>query len=157
MSIATSKAVITFTQDAALVKQLLNLLEREQQHLIKADVDAVEAILDEKSVLLQQLNQAAKTRYATLATNGFEANEAGMSAWIDKVNLPEVRRAWLNFQLGLAQAKELNRLNGTLISKHFNRNQELLNHLQGKSEDSAVYGRDGQSKTKAPARSGLAV
>ncbi|PKO46972.1 MAG: flagellar protein FlgN [Betaproteobacteria bacterium HGW-Betaproteobacteria-22] len=157
MSIATSKDMVTFTQDAELLKQLLNLLEREQQHLIKADVDAVEAILDEKSVLLQQLNHAAKTRYATLAQNGFEANEAGMSAWIEKVNRPDVRRTWLNFQLSLAQAKELNRLNGTLISKHFNRNQELLNHLQGKSEDSSVYGRDGQSKPKAPTRSGLAV
>jgi|GEM_PF-2680895 len=33
----------------------------------------------------------------------------------------------------------LNRLNGILISRHFNRNQELLNQLQGKGRSDAVF------------------
>ncbi len=157
MSTATSNQTISFVQDAQLINDLMAVLTREQGHLVKLEVDAVEAILEEKSVLLQALNLSCRTRYEALAAKGFDANEAGMEAWIQKQAKNDISVAWANFQNALNQAKELNRLNGLLISKHFNRNQELLNHLQGNSSDSAVYGRDGQSKLKAPARSGLVV
>lgn len=154
---ANMTQAVTFTQDALLVAELIALLEREQAHLVKADVDAIEAILEEKSLLLQRLNLAAKARYQLLQTLGFSANEAGMSAWVEKQAKKDITTAWVNLQKSLAQAKELNRLNGTLISKHFNRNQELLNHLQGNNDANSVYGPDGQAKTKGPSRSGLIV
>lgn len=154
---ANMTQAVTFTQDALLVAELIALLEREQTHLVKADVDAIEAILEEKSLLLQRLNLAAKARYQLLQTLGFSANEAGMSAWVEKQAKKDITTAWVNLQKSLAQAKELNRLNGTLISKHFNRNQELLNHLQGNNDANSVYGPDGQAKTKGPSRSGLIV
>lgn len=154
---ANMTQAVSFTQDALLVAELIALLEREQTHLVKADVDAIEAILEEKSLLLQRLNLAAKARYQLLQTLGFSANEAGMSAWVEKQAKKDITTAWVNLQKSLAQAKELNRLNGTLISKHFNRNQELLNHLQGNNDANSVYGPDGQAKTKGPSRSGLIV
>ncbi len=157
MSITTTNQTISFVQDAQLMSDLLTVLTREQGHLVKLEVDAVEGILEEKSVLLQGLNLSCRARYEALATKGFDANEAGMEAWVQKQANQDISAAWANFQNTLNQAKELNRLNGLLISKHFNRNQELLNHLQGNSSDNAVYGRDGQSKSKAPARSGLIV
>jgi flagella synthesis protein FlgN len=46
----------------------------------------------------------------------------------------------------------MNRLNGVLINKHFNRNQQLLNHLQGNSSAGDVYGKNGQAKAYAQAR-----
>lgn len=157
MSVANSNQTISFAQDAQLINDLLAVLTREQGHLVKLEVDAVEAILEEKSVLLQRLNLTSRSRYEALAAKGFDANEAGMEAWIQKQAKKDISAAWANFQKALNQAKELNRLNGLLISKHFNRNQELLNHLQGKSSTDSVYGRDGQANSKAPARSGLIV
>ncbi|MDP2154211.1 MAG: flagellar protein FlgN [Methylotenera sp.] len=157
MANTSSNQSVTFTQDALLVAELIALLEREQSHLVKADVEAIEAILEEKSLLLQRLNLAAKSRYQLLQAHGFQANESGMSDWVEKQAKKDITTAWVNFQKSLEQAKELNRLNGTLISKHFNRNQELLNHLQGNNDSSSVYGPDGQSKTTPPTRTGLAV
>lgn len=157
MNATASRQPVSFVQDAQLLKDLLALLVREQAHLVKADVDAVEAILDEKSVLLQRLNLAARSRYDVLAAHGFEPNESGMVVWLKQQTKQDVSVAWDSFQKSLAQAKELNRLNGMLISKHFSRNQELLNHLQGNSSVDAVYGRDGQSKSQVPTRSGLIV
>jgi len=148
---------VTFTQDTQLVAELIALLEREQAHLVKADVAAIEAILEEKSLLLQRLNLAAKARYQLLQAHGFQSNETGMTAWVEKQAKKDIKSAWVSFQKSLAQAKELNRLNGVLISKHFNRNQELLNHLQGNNDANAVYGPDGQAKSKGPSRSGLIV
>ncbi len=157
MANTSSNQPVSFTQDTLLVAELIALLEREQAHLVKADVDAIEAILEEKSLLLQRLNLAVKARYQLLQANGFSSNESGMSDWVEKQAKKDITTAWVIFQKSLAQAKELNRLNGTLISKHFNRNQELLNHLQGTNDASSVYGPDGQAKSKGPSRSGLIV
>jgi flagella synthesis protein FlgN len=157
MTNISSSQPVSFTQDALLVSELITLLEREQAHLVKADVDAIEAVLEEKSLLLQRLNLVAKARYMLLQAHGFTSDESGMSAWLEKQAKKEITVAWANFQKSLAQAKELNRLNGTLISKHFNRNQELLNHLQGNSDVNSVYGPDGQATSKGPSRSGLIV
>ncbi len=157
MSTAAANRSISFEQDAKLLVSLLALLTREQSHLVKADVVAIEAILDEKSVLLQQLNLAARSRYDALAANGFEANEAGMDAWVQRQAKKSISLSWAKFQKALSEAKELNRLNGVLINKHFNRNQELLNHLQGNTGADSVYGRDGQAKSQVLTRSGLIV
>jgi flagella synthesis protein FlgN len=157
MANTSSNQSVTFTQDALLVAELIALLEREQSHLVKANVEAIEAILEEKSLLLQRLNLAAKSRYQLLQAHGFQASESGMSEWVEKQAKKDITTAWVNFQKSLEQAKELNRLNGTLISKHFNRNQELLNHLQGNNDEGSVYGPDGQAKPKGPSRSGLIV
>lgn len=148
--------LVSFTQDTQLVAELIDLLEREQAHLVRADVDAIEAVLEEKSLLLQRLNIASKVRYQLLQANGFLPNEAGMNSWVETQTKKEITTDWASFQKSLAQAKELNRLNGMLISKNFSRNQELLNHLQGNNPNS-VYGPDGQAKPKGPSRTGLIV
>ena len=148
----TSTKQISFVQDAQLVADLLETLSREQASLVMADIDAIESLMEEKAVLLQRINMTAKSRYAELAANGFEANESGMLAWLKHQAKPAVNEQWLNFQKTLSQAKEMNRLNGVLINKHFNRNQQLLNHLQGNSSAGDVYGKNGQAKSYAQAR-----
>lgn len=150
-----SNKPISFEQDAQLVQDLLETLSREQTCLVKADVDSIEALLEEKSVLLQRISITAKSRYAALAANGFDASEAGMLAWLKRQAKPAYHVQWENFQKVLSQAKEMNRLNGILINKHFNRNQQLLNHLQGNSSSSGVYGKNGQKKSSSQARGSL--
>lgn len=143
---------ISFEPDARLVNELLALLSREQSKLVMIDIDAIEGLLEEKSVLLERINVTAKGRYNLLAANGFEPSEAGMQAWLKHASTPVLNRAWSDFQLTLNQAKEMNRLNGMLINKHFNRNQQLLNQLQGISNAGSVYGRDGQAKPASSSR-----
>lgn len=155
MNITTSNQTITFEQDARLVNNLLELLAREQSSLVMVDVDKMEALMEEKSELLQQINLTAKSRYAVLATMGFEQNESGMTAWLKNQKKPALNVAWDKFQKSISQAKEMNRLNGMLISKHFNRNQQLLNHLQGNAGAGDVYSKSGQAKSYASSRSTL--
>ncbi len=146
-------ASISFEQDIQLANELLALLTREQTHLVMMKIDAIEAMLSEKAELLQQISLTAKKRYDNLALNHFEANESGMLDWLKQQGNLTVSAKWENFQKVLTQAKEMNRLNGMLINKHFNRNQQLLNTLQGNSSVGSVYGRDGQSKSQTLARS----
>lgn len=133
MQAKTPRSEINFEQDAMLVNQLLTDLQKEQSALVVSDVDAIEQLIDKRLVLLQQLSVAAKNRYDALAALGYEPNEKGMAQWLHAQAQPILNRTWDNFQKALVQAKELNRLNGVLINKHFNRNQQILNHLQGES------------------------
>jgi flagellar biosynthesis protein FlgN len=148
---------VSFEKDAALVSQLLNDLQTEQSALVSADLDAIEQMVDKRVELLQALGAAANARYDALAGAGFEPNEQGMSAWLKKQSSPVLEQAWVSFQQQLVQAKELNRLNGILINKNFQRNQEKLDALNGKSAAPQFYGKNGQTHRADTARSSYSV
>ena len=155
MNKLASNIVIHFEQDAKLVAKLLEVLTREQSSLIIADFDAIEAAMEEKSVLLQDISTVANSRYATLAASGYEPNESGMTTWLKTQTKPALAEQWVLFQKSIVEAKEMNRLNGVLINKHFNRNQQLLNQLQGNTSSGGVYGKNGQAKSQSNSRSSL--
>ena len=150
-------AKIDFEKDAQLTDQLIVLLEREQGRLINADIEAIDVLLEEKSQLLQRISLTAQSRYEALSRAGFEASENGMTAWLQAQNIVALLQLWQDFQKSLAQAKELNRVNGLLISKHFNYNQKALNHLQGIQTSNLLYGANGQATGKVYSRGSLAV
>jgi flagella synthesis protein FlgN len=151
------RAEINFERDALLVNQLLTDLQKEQAALVVSDVHTIEQLIDKRLVLLQELSVAAKSRYDALALHGYEANEKGMASWLHAQAKPILNRAWDNFQKALVQAKEMNRLNGVLINKHFNRNQQMLSHLQGESVRTDTYGKNGQTKSQHYLRGPLVV
>jgi flagellar biosynthesis protein FlgN len=146
-----------FQQDVKLVDELMFLLSREQISLVDADINAIEDLLNEKGALIQRISASAKLRYQALAKSGYKANENGMQEWVESQPDTKQRMLWKDFQATLEQAKELNRLNGQLINKHFNRNQQILNQLQGKSVNTNRYGPNGQTSTTSYFRSSLAV
>lgn len=149
------RPTISFEEDSKLVQQLADLLEREQNSLVANKIDEIETLIDLKARLLQQINHIAKNRYAALAEKGFRPNENGMIDWVNDQSNQVIKDNWKVFQDMLVRAKELNRLNGLLIAKHFNRNQQMLNHLQGATQKSSVYGKDGQTAANRNLRSPL--
>jgi len=155
MNAPASIQTISFEQDAQLANKLLATIRSEQSALVRADIDEIEALLEEKSAVLQRMNTAVMKRYDALAANGFEPNEVGMSVWLKSQAKPALNAAWTSFKKTLIQAKELNRLNGLLINRHFNLNQQLINHLHGNSGASDVYSKNGQAKAKSTIRAAL--
>lgn len=148
---------ISFEKDAALVSELLNDLQSEQSALVSADLDTIERMVDKRVELLQALGAAANARYDALVTAGFEPNEQGMSAWLKKQSSQVLEQAWLSFQQQLVQAKELNRLNGILINKNFQRNQEKLDALNGKTSAPQFYGKNGHAHRANTTRNSFSV
>lgn len=148
---------ISFEEDARLMGKFLQLLEREQKSLITNNVNEVELIVSEKAILLQQINEAAKKRYALLAKHHFEANENGMVAWVIEQVDAKLKKRWDAFQQLLFKAKEANRLNGMLINKHFNRNRQILQGLQNAMKTNQVYGRNGQATSSNSIRTGVSA
>jgi flagella synthesis protein FlgN len=148
---------ISFEEDARLMSEFLQLLEREQASLIANKVAEIEAIVADKSALLQKINAVAKNRYALLNKYHFEANENGMVAWVIEQADARLKKRWDSFQQLLFKAKETNRLNGLLISKHFNRNRQMLQGLQNAMKSNQVYGRNGQTTSSTSIRSGISA
>lgn len=148
-----------FNQDAKLLNDLVVLLSQEQASLVDMDIDVVERVIDEKSVLIQKITEATKIRHQTLGKAGFDANENGMATWVRSIENKQIHSAWAVFQEQLAQAKELNRVNGQMINQHFKRNQQALNTLQGKplNAGAGIYGPNGQTTTLNHTRSMLSV
>ncbi len=134
---------IDIQQETQAVTRLADLLEQEQNHLIHADLDQMQLLLEEKSRLLQTIAQSSQQRYRSLSSAGFDANENGMADWLKQQSKQAMQTAWLTMQQTLVKVKELNRINGLLIQKHITRNQQLLNVLQGQNEAGHFYGPNG--------------
>lgn len=146
---------ISFDEDVRLMREFSKLLEREQESLIANNAAEIEEVVSVKASLLQQINETAKKRYAKLVALHFEANENGMVAWVINQADPQVKKRWESFQQLLMKSKETNRLNGLLITKHFNRNRQILQGLQNAFKSDEVYGRNGHTSTTATIRNGV--
>jgi flagella synthesis protein FlgN len=151
------KYSISFELDARLANQLIEVMHQEQVALIHGDIDEIEVLLTEKSTLLQRINLAVLSRYESLTAGGFEGSEAGMLDWLKKESNPNLNRAWNAFKKTLIEAKEINRLNGLLINRQFNLNQQTLQQLQGNAGKGETYGRSGKADINTKTRTGLLV
>jgi len=149
------KTLVSFVPEAELATKLLSLLENEQTALTNFQVDAMETLLEEKFLLLNSLSHCSQQRYQALAANGFEANESGMKNWLSQNNSTQVDSAWQSFQNTLTLSKEANRVNGVLVTKQFNRNQQMLNALQGPNSAAKFYGPNGQTANSSGLRNGI--
>ena len=138
--------------------ELLELLRKEQDRLIAADIDGLTAVTEDKTRLINRLSELAGRRYQALSQAGFDARESGMAAWIADKAPASAKQSWNTLLDMVRQAKELNRINGSLIGKHLVRNQGALAVLQGGSPqgNQTLYGPNGQSSIPSSAR-GLAI
>ena len=149
------KTLVSFVSEAELATKLLKLLESEQSALINFQVDAMESLLEEKFLLLNNLSHCSKQRYQALADNGFEGNESGMKSWLNQNTSAQLNAAWQAFQNTLTRSKEANRVNGVLVTKQFNRNQQMLTALQGPNAAARFYGPNGQTANSSALRNGI--
>jgi flagella synthesis protein FlgN len=151
-SLGTNPAEV-FDEERAAIHLLLEVLRREQTRLIDADVEGLAKLTEEKSRAAAAMSELAKRRHRMLAAAGFEATESGMQSWVESPAAGAADRESWKALLELAHsAKELNRVNGLLISQHIGRNQSALNVLHGAHGGNSFYGPNGQSTTKIGSR-----
>jgi len=143
----------SLSEEHKAIRLLTELLQQEQEHLVEANIDGVAALTEPKAEAAARMTELAAWRYRALAAAGFEPQEAGMKAWIASPAASQTASKSWNELIELAEvAKELNRVNGTLINKQIVRNQTILNVLQHGSQQSNVYGPNGQTSNKPSGR-----
>jgi flagella synthesis protein FlgN len=145
----------TLRDEKQLISTLLDLLKQEQQILVRADSDGLNTVTPLKSSLITQLAQLAGERHAALGAAGFVPREEGMETWLDASQDADASSLWQDVLALTREAKEMNRVNGMLISKHLAHNQTILNAMRqpaARGPDNAFYGPTGQATGPGPSR-----
>ncbi|MFC6521284.1 flagella synthesis protein FlgN [Undibacterium arcticum] len=132
------------------IVDLNQILEQEQAHLIQADIDGLNSLVDEKNRIVARMTALTNARHQSLAAAGYAASDAGMQSWLDHKG--DHSDHWKTLLSLAKSAKEINRTNGLLINKHMTRNQQALNVLQGTAPSSNFYGPNGQATSQASTR-----
>jgi len=136
-------------EEQQAANSLLQLLKQEQDVLVNADVEGLIKLTEEKAKLAAHMTQLAKRRHRALGAAGFDETETGMQAWLSSPYASAAEnKIWKELLAAMQSAKELNRVNGLLISQHMARNQSALSVLQGNAQGGTFYGPDGQATTK---------
>lgn len=144
-------------QECDTARELMAVLQEEQSHLTKANIDALGSLVAKKSALVAQMSELSKTRLKALAQAGFAPEETSMQKWFDSLSADTVNKTtdqenWGELLSLVRASKELNRTNGLLISTHMSHNQIALQILHG-NQDGQVYGRNGQTSVQTSRRS----
>lgn len=145
MTVASPAALLANEQQ--LLDNLTSLLEQEQALLIAADAEALAALTPRKQHLVQGLSAAATARHQMLGAAGFAAGEDGMAPWLAAQQDPSLSAAWAALLDQTRQARDLNRLNGSLIQRQMTHNQQALAALRAAGVGAAAqtYGPSGET------------
>jgi len=135
------------------VEAFVDLLHREQQLLGENAVDALQALVADKSRAAADLADSAQGRDKLLADLGLATGRAGMEAWLVSADGARSQAAWSRLLALAAEARSLNETNGHLIDIHLNNNQQALAVLMSAANQAATYGPDGQQKSGGGGRS----
>ena len=151
---ATASPITTLGDELALLNSLVELMKQEQQMLVSADTDALAALTPQKDQWIGQLAALSRQRHHNLGAAGFAPREAGMETWLDSCKDAAANAEWQQVLAKTREAKELNRVNGMLITKHLTHNQSLINAMRTPAggSDAGVYGPSGQSTPAGPSR-----
>lgn len=150
----TSSPLTPLRQERQLISTLLDVLLEEQRHLVGADTEGLADLTPRKSDLVQRMAALAAQRHRALGAAGFAAEESGMDAWLAATGDGEAATGWRDLLDKTRAAKELNRVNGMLISKQMAHTQVLINAMRAPAggAEAAVYGANGQTSARGPSR-----
>jgi flagella synthesis protein FlgN len=141
----------SLAEEFAALHRLQELLQSEQKALSEGAVDTLPELVNGKANLISQITVLADGRHQALVAIGMEASEDSMQNWVDANGTDAEKQQWSQLLALAVDVKEVNRLNGMLINKHTQTNQQMMS-LFGSLVGNNFYGPDGQSNIKANAR-----
>ncbi|NHZ61000.1 flagella synthesis protein FlgN [Massilia genomosp. 1] len=152
MSTATPST--TLPQELALITSVLELMTQEQQLLVSADTAGLDQLTPRKAQAVLEMTTLAQQRHAHLAAAGFAADEGGMQAWMNRHGAADALSSWQALLDKTREAKELNRINGMLITKQLSHTKGLINAMRTPTSggEAGVYGKSGQAAPGGPSK-----
>lgn len=127
---------------------LCGILRAEQAGLERGDVDHVQALTERKSRQVEELARLAATRAAFLSALRLAPDPAGMDAWLASqagAQRDALAHTWRQLLACAAEARNLNEVNGALLTLRLQHSQAALASMQAAARQHSVYGPDGQS------------
>jgi flagella synthesis protein FlgN len=135
-------------------RELVQVLQTEEDTLIRGDVDQLSELARTKSEKVILLSQLAAKRTQFLTRQGFSGDRAGMGKWLEQHDVggaQEISAIWNELIEQAELSRQLNQTNGMVIETRLRHNQQALAVLQAAAmQQSATYGPDGQTHTHIP-------
>lgn len=147
-----SSPAIALIEEQQALQQFINVLQEEQACLLSGKVDNLPALLQTKAQVIADIGTLTQARYDQLTALSLAASEDGMRFWIATKGNASDDASYKELLSLASAAKELNRLNGLLISKNMSHNQHVLDSVQNVLGSGKFYGPDGQSSVKTRGR-----
>ena len=127
-------------QDAAAIAQLKQLLEQERGLLEQRKQEELPPIIEQKSMLADQLNQTARQRQHILEAVDLPATAQGWDLFLQRnASTMSLINDWRMLVAEFEACKKMNEINGKMVA----RSQQTLNHLldllRGKGVAPSLY------------------
>ncbi len=145
---APSSPNTTIPDETAQLHTLIGLMKQEQGFLVSADTDGLNGLMQQKTQSIEQMAQLARQRHAALGAAGCAPGDSGMEPWLAQSGNAGAAAAWQHMLELVAEAKELNRVNGMLIAKQMANNETLIEAMRTPAnapDSGGVYGPKGQT------------
>ncbi|KTT28680.1 flagella synthesis protein FlgN [Pseudomonas rhizoryzae] len=134
--------------DIDLSEQLLALIDQEFQALTERKLETLESLLDNKQILLKQLDQHAQQRSALLRHHGLPTDLQGLQAYAaTQSNGAELLAASTRLAQLMEECKVHNTRNGQVIQANRFVVGKLLNVLQGTAAPTLYDSRGSQTRS----------
>lgn len=140
MSLDVTQLRQMMAQDGDAIARLKQLLLRERELLETRNQDELSAIVEQKSQLVDMLNQNARTRQNLLRNLGLATDAAGWDLFLQRntLTLP-LRDGWQQIVRDFSECQALNDINGKLIARSRQTLDHLLGLLRGKVAAPSLY------------------
>jgi flagella synthesis protein FlgN len=134
-------------KDKAVSEKLMNLLKKEAQVIKQKNYDSLNEILSKKTPLLDQLKHHADIRRQWLTSLFKVTNETHWKTFMASFEQPEITQQWEEVNRNINRCKELNEINGLLISRGQKTYEQLLFLLKGGNRQSDTYTSKGNKQS----------
>ena len=140
MSLDVTQLRQMMAQDGDAITRLKQLLLRERELLETRNQDELSAIVEQKSQLVDMLNQNARARQNLLRNLGLTTDAAGWDLFLQRntLTLP-LRDGWQQIVQDFSECQALNDINGKLIARSRQTLDHLLGLLRGKVAAPSLY------------------
>ncbi|KTC93094.1 MULTISPECIES: flagella synthesis protein FlgN [Legionella] len=151
-----SKITLLITQlkqEINWIDELIKRLSEEKKALAERQFTTLETIANQKETLSSQLEESANNRLQLLELPAYNNDtKLALQAFLKPCSLEEANQVnQLNNQLAekIAECRELNSINGQVISSNINSRQDLISILTGQNPSNAIniYTATGDVKT----------
>ena len=129
-------------QEINWLNDLITLLSEEKKALIERQFEILESLANQKEALSASLEQSARERVELLEfTLHNNDSKSALKALLNTCSVEEAKQITeLNNQLAekILRCRELNTVNGQVITTNLNARQEIFNSISGQNNSDAI-------------------
>lgn len=148
MNTTSQKMFSLLKEITSYLEQLQQALINEHQALTDNNMQAIELVARDKTILMETLEDLDKERRKILSAAGLNLKATGIEDFLQQNNAgqtTELKAIWLKIAELTRQCEKQNNINGIIIENNKQHTENALSILQGKQQNTELYSRQGKS------------